>query len=268
MLIPPRPSASGATVTVTSSNTVQPGPSDPRALGVMINRWSCGPVAPGFVRPPRQALVAAATGGAVFGLALALLGVGWLSTAATAAAIAIGQAIPISWEWGMFTPYPSRAAWLAIWLAALLAVGVRASEWSIDRRLTAAARFVAIFAVAILYLKLLALLHPSKTPVDVVFHAHRLMWVLEGRFFFTQPMPSGVQFPYAIGLYVFAAPWAALTRDYVLLLRIVVSAAEATGCVLVFSWCRAAGGIGSPGSSRRSSSVSCHALSKSSATRT
>ncbi len=60
------------------------------------------------------------------------------------------------------------------------------------------------------------------------------MWILEGRFFFTQPMPSGVQFPYAIGLYVFAAPWAALTRDYVLLLRIVVSAAEATGCVLVY----------------------------------
>ncbi len=233
--VPRRPLAPGTTVTITSSNTVQPGTSDMRALGVMINRWSCGPAAPGLVLPPRHALVAAAAGGAAFGLTLAVLGVGWLFAAATSTAIAICQAIPLSWEWGVFTPYPSRAAWLAIWLAALLMAGVRAIEWSMGRRLSGAARFVAIFAVATLYLKLLVLLHPSKMPVDVVFHAHRLMWVLEGRFFFTQPMPSGVQFPYAIGLYVFAAPWAALTRDYVLLLRIVVSAAEATGCVLVYS---------------------------------
>ena len=38
-------------------------------------------------------------------------------------------------------------------------------------------------------------------------------WVLDGRYFFTQPMPSGVPLPpYAIALYVFAAPWTALTR--------------------------------------------------------
>ena len=62
---------------------------------------------------------------------------------------------------------------------------------------------------------------------DAVFHAHRLEWVLGGRYFFTQPMPSGVSFPYAIALYVAAAPFASLTRDHVALLRIVVCAAIA-----------------------------------------
>lgn len=232
--VPPRLSASGATVTLTASNTMQPGTSDTRALGVMIDRWTCAPGEGGVVRPPRQALVAAAVGGAAFGLALALVGLGVLALAALVMAIGIGQAIPIAWEFGMFTPYAARVPWLAVWIAGLLAASVRAAEWSTGRRLHAAARFVAVFTAAALYLKLLALLHPSKTPVDVVFHAHRLMWVLDGRFFFTQPMPSGVQFPYAIGLYVFAAPWSLLTNDYVLLLRIIVSAAEASGCLLLY----------------------------------
>lgn len=232
--LPPRPTPSGATVTLTSSDTVQPGPSDRRSLGVMVDRWTCAPADSGLVRPPRQALVAAAAGGAAFGAALALLGLGVLSVVAITAAIGIAQAIPIGWEFGMFTPYAARVPWLAFWIAAVLAAGVRAIEWSAGRRLHAAARFVAIFTAASLYLKLLALVHPSKTLIDVLFHAHRLMWVLDGRFFFTQPMPSGVQFPYAIGLYVFAAPWSLLTSDYVLLLRIIVSAAEATGCLLLY----------------------------------
>jgi len=47
-------------------------------------------------------------------------------------------------------------------------------------------------------------------------------------------MPGGVQFPYAIGLYVFAAPWSALTRDHVTLLRIVVCAAECLSGALLY----------------------------------
>lgn len=232
--VPPRPSAAGAIVALTSSNTVQPGPSDTRALGVMIDRWTCAPGDGARPLPPRQGIVAAAIGGAAFGLALALTGLGLVAIAGGALAIGVGQAIPLAWEFGLFTPYAARVQWLALAIAAVLAGSVRASEWSMGRRLHGAARLVAVVTAVALYLKLLALLHPSKTPVDVVFHAHRLMWVLEGRFFFTQPMPSGVQFPYAIGLYVFAAPWSLLTHDYVLLLRIIVSAAEATGCVLLY----------------------------------
>ena len=77
-----------------------------------------------------------------------------------------------------------------------------------------------------LYLLLLAVLHPSKALVDALFHAHRLEWVRAGNYFFTQPMPDGVAFPYAIALYVVASPWMALTRDHVALLRIVVCTAH------------------------------------------
>ena len=224
----------GATVTLTSSATVVPGPSDPRPLGVMVDRWSCAPAAAGFLWPPRRVMIAAAAGGAAFAAAFALVGAGVLTTIGAAGLLAIAQAVPLRWELGMFTPYAERAAWLALWIAALLVVCIRGTEWAIGRPASGAARLVAACTAAVLYLKLLALLHPSKLPSDVVFHAHRLEWVLDGRFYFTQPMPSGVRFPYAIGLYVFSAPWTLLTKDYVLLLRIVVSAAEAVGAVLVY----------------------------------
>jgi hypothetical protein len=82
--------------------------------------------------------------------------------------------------------------------------------------------------------KVLGLLHPSKLLVDAVFHAHRLEWVLDGRYYFTQPMPGGVSFPYAIGLYVFTAPWSTLTDDYVTLLRVIVCTAEILAGVLLY----------------------------------
>lgn len=232
--LPARPRASGAIVTLTSSKTVIPGPSDNRTLGVMVDRWTCAPAAPGFLRPPRRAMAAAAIGGGALGAAFALVGAGVLLTIGAAALLALAQAVPLGWEFGMFTPYPGRAAALALWIAALLVAAVRGSEWALGRRLSGAARVVVALTAAVLYLKLLALLHPSKLLIDVVFHAHRLQWVLDGRFYFTQLMPSGVRFPYAIGLYVFAAPWTLLTNDYVLLLRIVVSAAEALGALVVY----------------------------------
>ena len=234
VVLPARPAATGATVTLTASGTVVPGPSDKRALGVMIDRWTCAPAGGRFVRPPVRLLATAAANGAAFGAAFALIGAGTLAVAAGAILVAIAQAIPLGWEFGMFTPYPARAGWLALWIAALLVVAVRGSEWTISRRLHRTALFVAGFTAAVLYLKLLVLLHPSKPIIDVVFHAHRLQWVLDGRLFFTQPMPSGVRFPYAIALYVFSAPWTLLTNDYVLLLRIVVSTAEAVGAVLLY----------------------------------
>lgn len=232
--LPPKPEGSGATVTLTSSNTVVPGPSDQRALGVMVDRWVCAPAAGAFAWPPRAIMIAAGVGGAAFGLSFALIGAGALPVVAGAGLLAAAQALPLGWEFGMFTQYPERAAWLAIWIAGLLVVSVRTTEWVTGRRLHRAARFVAAVTAAVLYLKLLALLHPSKPIIDAVFHAHRLQWVLEGRFYFTQPMPSGVRFPYAIGLYMFAAPWTWITSDYVTLLRIVVAAAEALGGVLLY----------------------------------
>jgi hypothetical protein len=97
-----------------------------------------------------------------------------------------------------------------------------------------AARCAITLSAGTLYLQLVALLHPSKVVVDALFHAHRLDDVLAGRFYFTQLSTSATPFPYAIGLYVFAAPWAFLTTDHVALLRVVVSAAEIVAGALLY----------------------------------
>jgi hypothetical protein len=59
--------------------------------------------------------------------------------------------------------------------------------------------------------------------------------VLAGHLYFTQLSTSATPFPYAIGLYLFAAPWAVLTSNHVALLRVVVSAAEIVAGALLYS---------------------------------
>jgi hypothetical protein len=70
--------------------------------------------------------------------------------------------------------------------------------------------------------------------VDALFHAHRFDGVLAGRFYFTQLSTSATPFPYAIGLYLFAAPWSWMTDDHVTLLRIVVVAADVLASALLY----------------------------------
>ena len=106
---------------------------------------------------------------------------------------------------------------------------------AMGRALSPAARFVLGYSAAIFYVVVLALVHPSKTLVDALFHAHRLEWVHSGRYFFTQPMPDGVSFPYAIALYVAASPFMAFTRDHVMLLRVVVTAVHVLAGLLLFT---------------------------------
>ena len=106
--------------------------------------------------------------------------------------------------------------------------------WRAGRFPSPATRFVVVYSSVALYLLLLALLHPSKAVVDALFHAHRLEWVHSGRYLFTQPMPDGVAFPYAIALYVVSLPWMALTRDHVTLLRVVVCTAHILAGLLLY----------------------------------
>ena len=103
------------------------------------------------------------------------------------------------------------------------------------RPVSSATRVALAYSAAALYLLLLALLHPSKTVVDAVFHAHRLEAVRAGHYFFTQPMPDGVAFPYAIALYVVSLPWMAVMRDHVALLRIVVCTAHVLTGLLLYA---------------------------------
>ncbi len=231
--LPPR-AQPGGVITLTASPTFTPGPQDNRALGVMIDDWRCSPAAGTWVRAPRRAIITAAIAGAVLSGAVALVVASPIAVVAAATAIAVAQAVPMTSGHAMFTDHVEIARSLAVWIAGLLVLGVWLLAGVRRRPLSTAATFVWVFTVLAVYLKLLVLLHPSKPLIDALFHAHRLEWVLAGRYFFTQIMPGGVQFPYAIGLYVFTAPWTIFTTDYITLLRVVVTVAEASGGVLVY----------------------------------
>jgi hypothetical protein len=231
-MVPARPQQRGLRLALTSSKTFVPGPADPRQLGVQLDRLACAPERGHVVLPPSHTLAVAAATAAIFGVMFALVGVSLWPVVAGTLAVASVQAIPLSMGVGPYMPYVDRVLWVAIWLAIVATGGVLLTERL--RPLSGGARFAVAFSAAVLFVKLLALLHPSKAIIDALFHAHRLDYVLGGRYFFTQVMPGGVQFPYSIALYVFAAPWASLTRDHVALLRVVVSASEALAGVLLY----------------------------------
>jgi hypothetical protein len=234
----PRAPAEGLTLTISSSNVFTPGPGDPRELGIQVSHLECHPAEGGLTLPPAAALYNAAMAGAILGATVAwgILPIVW--SLLLGLTIVAGQGILLSTGLGPYGPYAGRLPWYAaavsvVAIALLTLLGRRALARAAGG-LSAPARLVILLSGAVFYLKVLALLHPGKLIIDAVFHAHRLQWVLDGRFFFTQPMPSGVSFPYAIGLYVFAAPWTWLTSDYVTLLRVIVTAAEVTAGALLY----------------------------------
>jgi hypothetical protein len=231
--VPARPGRTGLALTIVSSNSFVPGPGDKRMLGIQVDRLHCAPVS-GGARPPRGVLLHGAAGGAAFGGAVALAGLPMLAGAGVTAVVAGGQALLLSSGLAPYGQYPSRLLRVGLWVAGLAVALVWGLRKLRSTPLPAGAATVVLFSAAVLHLKILGLLHPAKSLIDALFHAHRLEWVLSGRYFFTQGMPGGVSFPYAIGLYVFSAPWTMLTRDYVTLLRIVVSTAEVAAGALLY----------------------------------
>ena len=232
IVLPPR-RLSGAVVTLTSSTTIIPGGSDPRQLGVQINRIACAPSG-GVAWPPSATIRDAALVAAMFGVAFVLSGLTFRAALALTAIVAALQALPLSAGPAPYLPFSQTMIWFAIGVCLALSALVAILDRLRSARLEQAARVALAVSAVIFYLKLLGLLHPSKLVIDAVFHAHRLEWVLAGRYYFTQPMPSGVTFPYAIGLYVFAAPWTTFTHDYVTLLRVVVCAVQAVAGALLY----------------------------------
>ncbi len=223
----------GLTLSIASSSTFVPGVSDTRQLGVQVDRVVCRPVN-GVVRPPARSWMAASASGAIFGAAFAVLGAGIAWGATGLLLLSIAQVIPLAAGPAPYSSYAITPVLLAWWIAvplALTAAFIRGRRWT---PITSAVKWVLAFSAAALFLQLLVLLHPLKSAVDAVFHAHRLDAVLAGHYFFTQPMPSGVQFPYAIALYVFAAPWAGVIRDHVVLLRVVVSCTHVLAGLLLY----------------------------------
>ena len=231
--VPASPATPGLTLTLTSTETFVPGGADTRRLGVQVDRLSCAP-ASGVAVPPRAALGALAASAALLAAGFALTGITAASAIGAAVLMAAGQAHIVT-RWGaQFGPYLTTVISLAFWIAAAMA-GLAALLGLLRRQpLRNTAKFVVTCSAGTLYLQLLALLHPSKPVVDALFHAHRFDEVLAGNFYFTQLSTSATPFPYAIGLYLFAAPWALLTDSHAALLRVVVSTAEIVAGALLY----------------------------------
>jgi hypothetical protein len=232
IVLPPRAS-SGAVVTITSSSTLVPGPSDPRQLGVQIDRMTCA-ASKGIAWPPSATIRDAALAAAILGAAFALLGLRLRIALSAVTVIAVLQALPLASGPAPYIPFSTAMIWYALWIGIAAVVLVAAVDRVRPPALHQPARVAIVVSGGVLYLKLLGLLHPSKLVIDAVFHAHRFEWVMAGKYYFTQPMPDGVTFPYAIGLYVFAAPWSTFTDDYVALLKVVVCSAQAVAGTLLY----------------------------------
>jgi len=230
----PARATDGLTLSIASSTTVIPGPSDRRELGIQLDRVACRPAEGRAVTPPRRAVRAATAVAAAFGVAAVVAGATLPLAAGVGALVAAAQGWALSEGLGSYGQFPDTALRLGLLLAAIGAGLVRTLEAGLRIRLSTAAGAVLLFSAAVLYVKLLGLLHPSKLLIDALFHAHRFQTVLAGNYYFTQQMPGGVSFPYAIALYLFAAPWASFTRDHVSLLRIVVSSSEVLAGVLLY----------------------------------
>lgn len=250
---PRKPGGSAAALTISAAPPYVPA-GDPRELGVMLDELRCEP-GRGWITPSSAALMNAASAGALFGALFGLvlarsgdrplrgtgpdsgkpLGLYHLGgTAAASSSVAFGVALLLATGVAAYSRAYLEwigpvALWTTVGTAAIFGVAARRHP-----SVHPAARFVLAFSATALCLKMLALLHPSKEVVDAIFQAHRLESVLSGNYFFTQQMPGGVRFPYAIGLYVVAAPWATLIPDHVALLRIVVVVAEAIAAALLY----------------------------------
>ena len=232
----PAASRTGATLSIASAPTFR-APPDPRELGVAVDAVTCRPPDRAWAMPVsslRDATLAAVLWGAA---------VGWVCPSLAMAVplvvlVAGAEALPLTAGVAPYTPYATAVVWLACWTVMPAAVLIAALERA-RGRLTASAKFVVMFSAAVLYLKLLGLLHPGKILEDALFHAHNLEKFAGGRWFFTQGgLPNGVQFPYAVALYAFAEPWMRLTHSpmaHVALLRIVVCAADVIAGGLLYA---------------------------------
>lgn len=229
----PTKAKSGLILTIASAPTMVPGTADRRELGVQVETLVCRPERM-LARPPTPLLTASALSGAAFAGALGALGLTTGSAIATIFVVATVQAVAMSSGLAPYSAYLGIVPRVSFWIALVSAAGAMLlTRWR-GNPLDQAARMAIALSAGALLLELVALLHPSKATVDAVFHAHRLQWVLDGRYYFTQPMPDGVRFPYAIALYVVAAPWSFLTNDFVSLLKIVVGASRATAGLALY----------------------------------
>jgi len=233
--IPPRPLQSGLVIDMRSSETFVPGPSDPRALGVMLDRITLTPS--GVVLPPGSAVRGVALASAIAGAALAVLGLTAGSAVGGVLLLSAALAALIARGFAPYTSFPELTVRAAIWIGGLTTILVAIVHRFRHEPFRNTARFAIVFSAAALLLKLLVLLHPNMPIGDALFHAHRFQEVLAGRWYFTSTAPGEYQFPYAPGLYVIAIPFSWLVRRGdadMTLLRTIVTVADVLAGLLLY----------------------------------
>ena len=231
--VPPDRARPDLDFTIDVSPTFVPGPQDQRQLGLVFEGLRCDPAPGARARLAGPAVARAALAAALVALALSLAGMPAAVAAVLGLFVAIAQAFSLATGTAAHVLTGPPACALAALMAAFCLLPVLAAR-ALRRPLSPAAKAAVGVSACALYLKLIFLLHPDKTVVDALFHAHRLDMVLAGRLLFTQLSTSATPFPYAVGLYVFAAPWALFVSDHVTLLRLVVCASEAAAVLLLY----------------------------------
>src|SRR6185503_18139181 len=126
--IPARGERRGLVLGLQASATFVPGPTDPRALGAMVDRLTLAPDRPPLV--PHAAMTSAALASAAMGAALALLGVTAGSAIGGAVLLSAALAAMLARGFGPFTEYPQQVTALAAWIAlALAALALAVQSW-------------------------------------------------------------------------------------------------------------------------------------------
>jgi hypothetical protein len=235
VMVSARPDRRGVVIDLNSSETFVPGPSDPRPLGVMLDRLVLSPARAVLV--PDAALEATSLSSAAMGAAMALVGVTAGSAIGGSVLLSAGLAAVTARGFAPFGSYPATMERVSVGIALALAVGSLIVEHGRKRAPRNTARFAAIFSASALLLKLAVLLHPNMPVGDAMFHAHRFESVLAGHLYFTSIAPGGYAFPYPPGLYVFASLFAGFVRRGaadMALLRIVATAVDCAFGLLLY----------------------------------
>ena len=218
----------GLAVAWTVTPTFVPGPGDSRALGAQVDEIELAPAGPG----PRVALDLRpfVLLGVVVGAAMAALTLPWVAGMSLIVLMAVATASIITRGLGPFVPFP----WLPIALGAFASAMV--ATVALPARTTGGRLVVAITFMTV-GLQLLLLTHPDMPINDSIFQTHRFQDVLGGHYLFASLAPGNYRFPYPIGLYLFARPFAAFaptTADRMMLLRVIVVAVDACAAALLY----------------------------------
>lgn len=236
VVLPRRADRRGATVTIEVFPSFTPPSQDTRRLSIALDRVAVTP-AEAWVLPPPRAVAKVAAAAAALGPALVLARASLASAAVTVLLMSGAVAWLGTRGLAPYFDYPRHVAWLAFWTAFALVLLVRLIERTFRGRLASTGRFVLIWSAAAVYLKLLVLVHPDMPVGDALFHAHRLQYVLAGRWFFTSVAPGEYDFPYPFALYLVAAPFAIWTREstiHIVILRTLVTVADAAAGMLLY----------------------------------